>query len=32
MDEADKASIPISYDEKDLERDLAFVKETERGQ
>jgi predicted HTH domain antitoxin len=32
MAEADKASIPISYDEEDLERDLAFVKETERGQ
>ncbi len=26
MQEADKASIPIAYDEEDLERDLAFVK------
>ena len=27
MKEADKASIPIAYDEEDLERDLAFVKD-----
>lgn len=27
MKEADNASIPIAYDEEDLERDLAFVKD-----
>ena len=32
MEEADKAGIPISYDEEDLERDLALVKENQSGQ
>ncbi len=32
IEEADKAAIPISYDEEDLERDLALVKEQQSGQ
>ena len=32
MREADRVSIPISYDVEDLERDLAFVKDQKSGQ
>lgn len=32
MDEADRASIPIAYDEEDLERDLRLVREHQSGQ